>query len=115
MACRDYNFQESYDMIWEHDRDLRERVFPILKDYKSYIDYFNEGFYYALGRDRSMRPIVVLNGRKWVDSDVPLETLFGMIDIMTSFMIEVGTIPGKIESWHTIIDVGDLRFWEMPI
>lgn len=62
-----------------------------------------------------MHPIVVLNSRKWIDSGVPLDTLLSMIDIMNSYLIEVGTIPGKVETWHTIIDVRDLSIWEMPI
>ena len=95
---------------------MRERVFPILLDYESYLKYFEKGFYYAYGRDKAgKRPIVVLNSRKWIDSEVPLEGLLGMVDIMSSFMIEIGTVPGKIETWHTIIDIKNLSFWEMPI
>ena len=95
---------------------MRERVFPILLDYESYLKYFEEGFYYGYGRDKvAMRPIVVLNARKWIDSGVPLDTLLNMVDIITTFMIEIATIPGKIETWHTIIDVKGLSLWEMPI
>lgn len=61
-----------------------------------------------------MRPIVVLNSRKWIDSKVPLLTLLKMVDVMTSYMIEVATIPGIVETWHTIIDIKGLSIWEMP-
>lgn len=115
MACRGYDFQVSYDMIWKHDKDMRERVFPILRDYEKYIKHFEKGFYYAHGRDKGMRPIVVLNSRKWLDSGVPLETLLALVDIMSTYLIEVASIPGKFESWNTIIDVKDLSMWEMPI
>lgn len=94
---------------------MRERVFPILRDFDSYAKYFHEGFYYAHGRDRKMRPIVVLNSRRWVDSGIDLTSLLSLVDIMSNYMIEVATIPGRIETWHTIIDIRGLSMWEMPI
>lgn len=40
MACRGFNFKESYDAIWAHDKDMRERVLPVLRDFASYRKHF---------------------------------------------------------------------------
>jgi len=53
--------------MWKYDKDQRERVLPLLRDYEKHLDFLNNGVCYAYGRDRSMRPIVYHNLRKFLD------------------------------------------------
>ena len=89
----------------------------MLIDYESYLGLLNSGFYYGYGRDRGMRPIMIFNVRKWVDlgelgGDV--NKILDLIEVMSLYIQVNAGIPGKIETFSTIIDVKDVGLTEVP-
>ena len=89
LACRSNDFQKAYDAMVLHDRDLRERLAPMLIDYESYLELLNSGFYYGYGRDRGMRPIMIFDVRKWVDlGDLggDVDKILDLIEIMSLYI-----------------------------
>ena len=72
------------------------------------------GYYFAYGRDRSMRPVIYFDGRVYLDSKIPLDEMFNTVDLVLSYVIYNALIPGKIENYHCIIDVGNIGWGEFP-
>lgn len=69
---------------------------------------------YAYKRDKNMRPVVVVNVRRVMDSKIELGPLMETVDYFTHYTIEKGMIPGKIENWTCIFDMKDVGITQMP-
>lgn len=103
-----------HDVIWQYDKDHRERLLPILRSYEKYLPAIEKGYYYAYGRDKSMNPVVYFDCRRWIDHGADVDELLTVMDIMQSFFIQNGLVPGHIENYHTIIDIGGVGYTEIP-
>ncbi|OMJ67361.1 hypothetical protein SteCoe_35492 [Stentor coeruleus] len=74
----------------------------------------NEGFLYIHGRDRYFRPLVVLDIPK---IDLKKHTVQDYVDLtvfLMEFVIEYMLIPGKVENWINIVEMGRLGIRELP-
>ena len=38
LTNREFNFQETYDLMWKYDKDHRTRILPVLRDYEKRLD-----------------------------------------------------------------------------
>jgi hypothetical protein len=61
-----------------------------------------------------MRPIIVVNVRKIIDSKVEMETLVAVCDFFLNYVITKGMVPGKVENWTAIFDLANVGLTEMP-
>ena len=46
---------------------------PLIESYEELVPLLEQGFFYAFGRDRQMRPNLIMNARKVIDSGITLE------------------------------------------
>ena len=113
-SVKDYKL--TYDAILQHDKDIRERIVPIMSNDQliSNKKNFESGWYYGLGRDRSQRPIIILNFRKMIDAGVNFDSL-ELIDLLTNYTLENAFVPGVVESWNFVIDMKDISLYEFPV
>jgi len=69
---------------------------------------------YGAGRDRNMRPVIIINVRRIVDSGIPVDRLNAVANFFLMYVIENAMIPGSIESWTCIFDLKDVGVTEIP-
>ena len=89
--------------------------FPIqVSQYKLWVDELNKGFAYIYRRDRSYRPLFVMNVNKLKNTKADHETLINMSSFVIQFIISRALVPGKVENWVTIIDMKGVGITEIP-
>lgn len=89
--------------------------FPIqLDQFKSWKEELNKGYAYVYRRDRSYRPLFIMNVNKVKKVKTDHETLINMSTFMIQFIISHCLIPGKVENWVSIIDMGGVGITEIP-
>ena len=109
------DYQLTYDAILQHDKFIRERAVPLLLNDKLIADSADAGWYYGLGRDRSQRPIIIMSFRKLIDSGIDFENMLDSIDLLGSYMCVNALVPGKVETWHGVIDLKGVGILELPV
>ena len=114
LSNRQFKFQEVYDAIHKFDKDHRERLLPILRDYEKYLPLLETGFFYAYGRDKAMRPIIYFDVRKYVDSGASIDEMLTVQDIVQTYVVHHAMVPGQIENYHTIVDASNVGYTEIP-
>jgi len=72
------------------------------------------GVIYGVGRDRNMRPVIIINVRRIVDSGITVERLIAVTNFFLMYVIENAMISGSIESWTCIFDLKDVGVTEIP-
>ena len=79
----------TYETILKHDKDIRERVVPILLNDQLIANKqnFESGWLYGLGRDRGQRPIIIFNFRTMIDAGVSFDSL-DPIDFLVTYTLE---------------------------
>ena len=89
--------------------------FPIeLNVFKVYEEELNKGYVYVYKRDRSFRPIFVLNVARLKSSKVSKEVALNLSTYFVQFLTTRVLIPGKIENWITIVDMKGVGITDMP-
>lgn len=83
-------------------------------DIKPFEKDLNAGWLYALKRDKSMRPVIIVNVRGLINSRVTIEHLVAVTDYFLHYVIVKGMVPGKIENWTAIFDMRDVGVTELP-
>lgn len=64
------------------------------------------GFFYASGRDRNFRPVLVFNAKKIDMKD--FEKSFKATVLIHEEIIKNMFLPGQVESWVIIYDLGGM-------
>lgn len=100
--------------MWNFDKDHRERLLPMLRDYENRLEMLNKGFYFAMGRDNSHRPIIYFKSKTWIKSGISIDEMLNTVDTVLSYVIYNELVPGRIENYHNIIDLKDVSWSEMP-
>ena len=71
---------------------------------------------YVHKRDRKHRNIFIINVNKMKNlSDKQFLDLNEMQNFLLTYVIDRSTVPGKAESWTTIIDMDGVGISEMPL
>jgi hypothetical protein len=73
------------------------------------------GFLYVSGRDFKYRPIVILNVRKIVDVEYPIEVINASTAFFCDFVVKKLLIPGYVENWIMLIDLNDVGITSLPV
>jgi hypothetical protein len=73
----------------------------------------NSGFFYVCGRDRHFRPTMVFNLTKGDFNDV--DSLLKAIVFVQEEVMEKMLIPGQVEHWNIIYDLGEMGLTDVPI
>ena len=110
-----YNHEKVYDEILENERLINEEVIQTMNSYEKLRELIEKGILYGHGRDRKMRPIVIVNFRRLVDNNVDVDEFFRLNDFIMSYIIANAMLPGQIEQWQLIIDLRGVALTEIPI
>ena len=109
------DYQKTYNAILQHDKDIREVIVPHLLDDEYIKKGYESGWHYGLGRDRSMRPILVISFRRLIDAKIGFDEMLALVDVLAIYTLENAKIPGKVETNNAIVDVKDVGLLELPV
>jgi hypothetical protein len=114
LYARGMDCKKAYDAITEMQAFRRDnfpwKVSPVVRS------MLEQGIFYLQGRDRHLRPIVVIEAQKLI-SQKPLpepEDVVSMCLIFFEFMTKYCLLPGTIENTIMIINCQNLSVWSMP-
>ena len=69
---------------------------------------------YGVRRDKNMRPVLVVNVRRMIDTKITLEKLVAMTDFFLNYVIDYAMVPGAVECWTAIFDLKDVGVTQIP-
>ena len=75
----------------------------------------NSGFLYVCGRDIKYRPIVILNVRRIVDQNFPIEVINAATSFFFDFLARKLLVPGQVENWLMMVDLNDVGMTSLPV
>lgn len=70
---------------------------------------------YAYGRDAKMRPIIIIELRKMIDSEMSDADFMATLEILLSYTTQNALLPGQIEQYTVIVDARGIALYEVPI
>ena len=73
----------------------------------------NQGYIYICGRDYKFRPILVVNAFQLNTDDI--DSYFKACVYTYEFIIQRMFLPGQIENWICIYDLGKMGLTDVPI
>ena len=86
----EWDYQKTFDEIYEHSlwrKTLNLNMSEFLED-------LNKGIIYGVRRDINMRPIIIVNVRRLVDSAMPVERLLQVTTFFFEYVIAYAMVPG---------------------
>ncbi|CAD8153805.1 unnamed protein product [Paramecium octaurelia] len=102
-----FKFEKCLEAIKNYDewrQSLDPKVNPIL---------LKQGVIYMHGRDNRFRPILVVNAQK-VAGVKDLDLLLQSMTLFLDYVLYNCMLPGQIESWIVIMDLGGLGIMGLP-
>jgi len=72
------------------------------------------GLLYTYKRDKSFRPIVIINVEKMLASKIEQDDLVLLANFYLEFVINNCMIPSRIEDWTVIIDLNNVGVTQIP-
>jgi len=69
---------------------------------------------YGVRRDINMRPVIIINVRRMIDSGISVDRLIAVTNFFLEYTIAYAMIPGVIESWTAIFDLKNVGVTEIP-
>ena len=61
-----------------------------------------------------MRPVIIINVRRMIDSGIDVERLIAVTNFFLEYTIKYAMVPGAIEAWTCIFDLKDVGVTEIP-
>mmetsp|Transcript_35566 Transcript_35566/g.32050 ORF Transcript_35566/g.32050 Transcript_35566/m.32050 type:complete len:292 (+) Transcript_35566:118-993(+) len=113
LHANQWNFDKAVKTIQEY-LDWRKKNLPVNINGKIH-DFLDSGIIYVHGRDNRFRPILVLNTYKLDPKNVNLETTLESITYFLTYVIENLLLPGQVENWVIIQDMGKMGITELPL
>jgi len=105
-----WDYQKTYDEVVEHSEWRK----TLNLDFNSYREDLELGVVYGIRRDKNMRPVIIINVRRMIDSRIGVDRLIAVTNFFLEYVIKFAMIPGKIESWTCIFDLKDVGVTEIP-
>ena len=69
---------------------------------------------YGYMRDKSLRPIIIVNVRKLADSKISIDQIVETADFFLHYVIKNGMSPGRVENFVCIFDMRNVGVTELP-
>ena len=85
-----WDYQKTYDEIHEHS--LWRKTLNL--NQSEFMEDLNRGIIYGVRRDINMRPIIIVNVRRLVDSRIPVERLLQVTSFFFEYVIKYAMVPG---------------------
>ena len=83
-------------------------------NFENFREELELGVIYGVRRDKNMRPVMVINVRRMIDSRINVDRLIAVTNFFLEYVVEYSMIPGSIESWTAIFDLKDVGVTEIP-
>merc|ERR1712012_144829 len=97
------------------DRFLREDIIDLFDSFEEIRPLIERGYIYVNGRDKYMRPIIVMNVRKMIDDDVQLDDIVKLVIFNDAYLMCNAFVPGRIEQYAHVIDLSGIALHDLPI
>lgn len=111
LAAEKYNNTKALQRMIDHSKWIRE-TYPIR--YNDIAPILKSGFLYVSGRDKMYRPLMILNVRKLIDGNYPIEAVQAASAFFCDFVVKKLLVPGRVENWVMIIDLNDVGMTSLP-
>jgi len=72
------------------------------------------GLLYAYKRDKSFRPVIVINVEKMLSSKIDTEYLILLSNYYLEYVVNNCMIPSRIEDWTIILDLNNVGVTQIP-
>ena len=105
-----WDYQKTYDEIVEHNQWHNS----LNLDLNQFREELELGVVYGVRRDVNMRPVIIINVRRMVDSRIDADRLIALTNFFLEYTIKYAMVPGAIESWTCIFDLKDVGVTEIP-
>jgi len=107
-----FNHKSTYKNILA-TLEFRHQNLPFLvnDEIKQLVD---SGMMYIHGRDKCFRPIFIVQSAKITESTAQLDNILKAAYFVTFYGMENMCLPGKIENWISINDMGGLSIRKLP-
>lgn len=110
----DFNYCKSLDIFCKNAIGLKKSFqHPVVLD-KETVDLLQQGIAYIFGRDHAMRPIFVLNLRKFkqlvLKEKIATSVLRNFIRRFVSYMDEKLFVPGSVETFVLLVDCDNICY-----
>ena len=105
-----WDYQKTYDEILEHNQFRKQ----LDLDYEHFREELELGIVYGVRRDKNMRPVIIINVRRMIDSRISVDRLLALTNFFLEYVIAYAMVPGSIESWTAIFDLKDVGVTEIP-
>ena len=87
-----WDYQKSYDAMMEH---AQWRTQTLDLNYENFKADLELGVIYGVRRDINMRPIIIVNVRRVVDTKITVERLLAVASFFLEYVIKHAMIPGN--------------------
>ena len=105
-----WDYQKTFAEIVEHAK-WHKTLNLDLEQFRADLEL---GVIYGVRRDINMRPVIIVNIRRMVDSQIPVDRLIAVTTFFLEYVIAYAMVPGSIESWTCIFDLKDVGLTEIP-
>jgi len=78
-------------------------------------EYLQKGIVYTFGRDNRFRPIFIINAYMINPKELEMDVLLDMITFFLEYVIGNMLLPGQVENWVVIADLGKQGITSLPI
>lgn len=79
---------------------------------------FKHGCVYWIGRDRELRPTIVVRGNripaKWI-SNSEYDRIIKLVVFCVEYFMRYMVIPGRVEGMNILVDLKGLGIWQVPV
>ena len=85
-------------------------------DYPKYSKLMNDGCIYYLGRaSPGHQPVIVYNFKRFFTLIDDMDEMLNHVFFFNEWMMNKLLVQGRIESWMTIMDYGDVNLSDIPV
>jgi hypothetical protein len=112
LSANHYKIKESVNNLVEH-LEWREEVRPVILNEKQK-KMLDHGYLYIHGRDRCLRPLCFSQASVVNELGFDMEDSFMATWFVCFYLIDQLTVPGKVENWVFVSDLGGLSLRKIP-
>ncbi|KAL4441557.1 hypothetical protein ABPG74_021489 [Tetrahymena malaccensis] len=77
--------------------------------------FLETGAFYVHGRDNRFRPILVINVKRLNFKNIKIQLILDSMTYFFEFILSNMMLPGQIENWVVILDLGNIGLSSLPI
>lgn len=108
----DWKLKDAHEELIIHLNFLSETLPIILTE--PMMELIDSGYYYMHGRDRSLRPIMIVSPKEILGLGLEPHDGIMAIHFVAQYVLNHKMYPGKIENVLTVIDLAHLSFTALP-